>query len=467
MTAFVKGVNLLSRPKSRFALLNSHELFTRFYSDQKGLKICLGCGSPLSIDPKRPGFFPETAPRSPEEELRERKEAQRSEIFLRAIAELDENTRKEVLPDSDGEWQGDIVEKKESAALCTRCHSLKHHSTVPPDIQEEKASPFDIFSEIRADKNALVVNVVDIMDFPLSLLDIRKHIGPMYRVIHVLNRADILYKKPIHAREVREKLTSILGGMLKEDSRIDVRVVSALKGWEIDTLAKSLMKRKGGVNIYFVGSANAGKSSLMSALGRRADTDAIQTPTTSHIPGTTLASIPVKVEMFGGLLGGGGGSVIDLPGVLQPGLADMIYPTSLRFSLPHKYIKGRPVSLGQGESLILGDLIRIDHVSGDETHILVTPYTHLTPHCTSRPEHILDKPSEVRSETAPAFSTALEHEFVTTKGGRNVVDIVLKDIGFVSVALWKGKSKVRVWSPGGLHVGLRNEPLFENSYEAV
>lgn len=457
--------------RSRISRLWLFAPFSRQSFYRRENQICLGCGSPITSDSTKPGYLKIAPESSGTITTRALKRDRESNIFASTLANLDEDLRSQLVSETlDSSSSSKVIgtEPASKSILCTRCHSLKHHSCLPNTIVEDKASSFDIYSKIRQDPDAIVVNVIDIMDYPLSLLDLRKHIGTRPRIINVFNRADILFKKPLLAQEVRQRLAHMLKDCSSEDEKLDVRFLSALKGWEVDKLANSLRTRRKGTNIYFVGSANAGKSSLISSLGKRSKSDAIQNPTTSHVPGTTLASIPTEIELFGEVLGGGRGSVVDLPGVLKPGFSAFIKADAMQQALPHKHIKAAPVSLRIGESMILGDLIQIDLVGGDSKHILVTPYTHLKPHCTSRPGYILSKPSGIRTEDTPTFETALEREFrVRGKGGQNVVDLVFKDVGFLSVALFKGSATIRVKSPGGLHVGLREPPIIENSYVKV
>lgn len=463
-----RRLNLAVQTGSRSTLLQNYWSLTRKYSQASTIPTCRGCGSPISSDPSAPGYFVPCTTDTRKKQISDDKKDQAAEIFYRSVSDLDEETRKQLLPIDPDKWRESRIEqKKRTTPICSRCHALKHHSAAPTDMRQPRATEHDVFSNIKHDTTALIVNVIDLMDFPASSLDIDKLIGPGQRVIHVLNRIDLLCKQELHARLARPRLQDIVRSNLNLTEHSDIRVISALKGWEVDKLANSLRKRKIGVNIYFVGSANAGKSSLISALGRRAHSKTLQTPVTSHVPGTTIASIATEIQLFGELLGGGKGSVIDLPGVLKPGLATWIKPSALRASLPHQYIDVKPLSLRWGETMILGDLVQIEHVSGDVQHILVSPYTHLRPHCTTRPEYILAKDSTVRLPNAPAFEVASEYELETDRGCKNIIDIVLKDVGFVSVALWKGKSKIRVKTPGGLHVFVRSQPLIENSYEGL
>lgn len=437
----------------------------RTFATRNHRDICPGCGSSITNDSSRPGFI------KPKQVLtgqitRDLQRAATAELFASSLANLDDGIREQIMPSDVDEVESATLRRKRPQALCTRCHSLKHHSCIPAEIGEEKASSFDIYQIIRKDPDALVVNVIDVMDFPLSLLDLRKHIGSRPRIIHVFNRMDILFKQPARALNAKEKLLDLLAKHTTPEDKLHVRFTSAVKGWEVDKLASTLRTRKRQTNIYFVGSANAGKSSLITSLGLRAKSPSLASPTTSHVPGTTLLAIPTEVEAFGSLLGGGKGDLIDLPGILKPGLSSFMRAESLQQSLPHKHINAKPRSLRIAESLLLGDLIQIEYIAGDQDHVLVTPYTQLDPHSTSRPDHILSKASSIRSDSAPAFSTAFEQEFVVgDRGGQNVVDLVFKDIGFVSLTIWKGRARVRVRTPGGLHAGLRMPSIIDNSYE--
>ncbi|CCG81940.1 Putative uncharacterized protein [Taphrina deformans PYCC 5710] len=430
--------------------------------------ILYTCDDPdlLLVDPKKPGYVSGKRP-SPTISSLSDKRAQENVIFQRAMAAVEEANVDLFIPTESTSKAPRKKNATSESTLCTRCHSLQHHSAIPNAIEEDKASSFDIYSRIRQDPDAVVVNVIDIMDFPLSLLDLRKHIGTRPRIIHVFNRMDIIYKQPVSARAAKRRLLLLLESAVATGEEHDVRVISALKGWDVESLANSLRTRRRGTNIYFVGSANAGKSSLISTLGRRSKMPNLQLPVISHVPGTTLASIPTEIELFGDVLGRGRGSVVDLPGVLKPGFSSFIKPESLQSMLPHKHIKAVPMSLKKGESVILADLIRIDNISDEENHILITPYMQAKAHTTSRPEHIFAKSSEIRQTEIPPLEIAVEHELEVIKGGRNMLDLVFKDLGFVSVALWKGIAKIRVMTPGGLHCGHRQPALIDNSYDLV
>lgn len=318
--------------------------------------ICPGCGSATTEVPTRPGYIVRSV-NSAVPLLLQEKRRKEQEIYEATMASLDETTKETILPtETNSHIRLKDKDSRHKTPLCSRCHSLLHHSHIPANIEEDKASTFDVYSKIRQDPDALVINVVDVMDFPLSLLPLRKHIGTRPRIIHVFSRIDVLYIKPLTSQDVKPRLLRTLESLLGDDRPFDVRVISALKGWEVTSLANSLRMRRKDTNIYFVGSANAGKSSLVATLGRRSKAPQIQLPVVSHLPGTTLAAIPTEIELFGDLLGRGRAFVFDMPGVLKPGFSDFIKSTALQQSLPHKHIKAKPLGLKSGESLILSTL---------------------------------------------------------------------------------------------------------------
>lgn len=470
----------------------------------------------------------------------------------------------------------------EHAALCRRCHSLKHHARLPdaaPAMQAGRSSSaehdddtrpleraasictaiaqdstpqFDVFDQIRSEarsgRRCVVVHVVDVMDVPFGTADIARRLeelGPAApRVVTVVNRIDLLFRQQRLAELARPRIATLLHashsgnrGAIYADQgharRTEARLVSALKGWGAEALAnvvRTIASRGTSGAVYLVGCANAGKSSLIGAFLRRSgrspsmgvsgdaeearpvykslstremidhgdqpEAVAATAPLVSHLPGTTLADVRLPTRAFGDLFGATSGrrhsdedaEVVDLPGILTPGMADYIDPSKLADALPRKHLANKPMAIGRGKSLILGGIVRLDYLDGDADHILVSNFTALEAHATSRPEHILATDRGVRAMDVPDMAVALETTLTKTASGQhtrgnqstrtrdrrgiapsmattgiNVADIVFKDLGFASVGVWRGSATVRVWTPDGRHV-VQRPPLFFDPY---
>lgn len=186
------------------------------------------------------------------------------------------------------------VELKNS--LCQRCIFLADHQ-VALNVNISPKDYEKVLSDIK-DKPALVLLVVDILDFPCSIwsgiLDV---IGRGKPIFVIGNKVDVL---PQDSKGYLNRVESSLRQNLK-DMGIDtgnnvkhVCLVSAKTGYGIEDLITELQnfyKSKG--DVYLIGCTNVGKSSLFNAL-LQSDyckvqaTDLVTRATTSLWPGTTL-----------------------------------------------------------------------------------------------------------------------------------------------------------------------------------
>jgi len=128
--------------------------------------------------------------------------------------------------------------------------------------------------------------------------------------------------------------------------------------------------------------------------------------------------------------------------------------------------------------MVLGGLVRIDllecegHPSTPEArHIRITPHTNLPIHITSteKADFIFQEPPssfQSRQSTievvttcavADELKTALELDIKSTGNSeRNTIEIVLAGLGFVAIGGNFTSAKLRVLTPGGRGVGIRN-----------
>ncbi|ORY80361.1 hypothetical protein BCR37DRAFT_381030 [Protomyces lactucae-debilis] len=496
--------SLISSSKRSWLAHNTALRIRSYASAPKAIPICPGCGAPVTNIPSKPGFIKSAISQIPTPEV-EIKKAQEKSVFDQAMASLDKDMRGEMLPLAPDDWQYTKPEKVRMEKICTRCHSIHYHSGLMGRQGEKKISNFDIFKEIRSDPDSLVVNVIDCMDFPMSLINLREHIGSRPHVIHVFNRIDVIVRQPKKLPGLAPRFKQMLRDQYKatqDDENTTILVVSAIKGWHLDQLAEAIRKRRPGSNVYFTGSANAGKSSILNALKRQegqADLNKKQAknlklrlPTTSHIPGTTLGAIAISMYSFPSLLLSGRekGNLIDLPGVLNPGLSQFVELDRLAKALPHKLLRPKTLPLAAGRSMVLGGLVQITvksvHPDEPSNCALLTIYLPLQPHkiktpTTSQPDQILASDAgvcklgpkrsdkvKVRHSSVPAFEVAWEStvECSPMGGGANAIDIVFQDLGFISVALWKGTATIQVKTPGGMYVTSR-QPILPRPYKYV
>ncbi|CAH0554831.1 unnamed protein product [Brassicogethes aeneus] len=181
------------------------------------------------------------------------------------------------------------------AIICQRCYFLKNYNMA----LQVKVSP-DEYPKILSTlskKKALVVLMVDLMDFPCSIWPgMADILGQNMPVVIVGNKVDLLPKDDDKfLYNIKRKLLDYckLYGFGTANIR-NVALISAKTGFGVEdliTMLQSEWKFQG--DVYLVGCTNVGKSSLFNALiqsdyCKMQAIDLLQRATTSLWPGTTL-----------------------------------------------------------------------------------------------------------------------------------------------------------------------------------
>uniref|UniRef100_A0A1A7W6R6 Nitric oxide associated 1 n=2 Tax=Iconisemion striatum TaxID=60296 RepID=A0A1A7W6R6_9TELE len=181
-----------------------------------------------------------------------------------------------------------------NGATCQRCHLITHHHKAL-DVQLSRDQYREVVKQVRT-KKALVLLIVDLLDLPDSIVpDLPDLVGTNKHVVVLGNKVDMLPRdSPNYLLRIKKQL-----GQYCQDSGFgpqvtDIHLISAKTGYGIETLISSLQrswKYKG--DVYLVGSANSGKSTLFNMLlesdyCKSRAADVIQKATISPWPGTTL-----------------------------------------------------------------------------------------------------------------------------------------------------------------------------------
>ena len=179
---------------------------------------------------------------------------------------------------------------------CQRCQFLLHFNVALNVTVKSDQYP-ELIAKIQ-DRKALIVIMVDLLDFPCSVWPgIVNLIGENHKIYIVGNKADLLPKDDNLYLEraltcLKKSLQSI--GIERKTKVIDVSLISAKTGWGVEDLVTRLMRdRQTGEDVYLIGCTNVGKSTLFNALMQSdlcklRDVDLISRATTSVWPGTTL-----------------------------------------------------------------------------------------------------------------------------------------------------------------------------------
>ena len=339
-----------------------------------GSMTCSGCGSGFQKeDELRPGFLPpekyetqiklskieeaqkqndraDSAEWSPEDEV---------EWLLRqGNDENDTENLSNLSIDEMAEKLGlDLEALSKKKVICKRCHQLQNFGSVEkklrPGWTDEPTLSQEEFRKLLLplrQKKAVILALVDLFDFSGSVLPELDRIAGDNPVILAANKADLLPSEMGQTRAenwVRRELeyagvTSIanIGGA--------VRLVSCKTGFGIASMMEKTRKLADEMecDIYVVGAANAGKSTLVNFLLAEADPERNRlktgerrragnankwkgSVTTSPLPGTTLQFI--KIEL------GGGTCLYDTPGLLVPGcITERLTPEELKIVVPKK-----------------------------------------------------------------------------------------------------------------------------------
>lgn len=230
---------------------------------------------------------------------------------------------------------------------CQRCFKLRHYNTL--DKVQMTAQEFLMSLNQLAEKDVLIVNVVDVFDLAGSLLPGLQRFAGNNPIVFVANKVDLL---PSSVKE--NKLIAWMKRYLKSQGIkvAGIFLTSAKKYRQMDELLDFINAHRKGRDVYVIGVTNVGKSTLINSLlkSRGLEGDVI---TTSYFPGTTLDVIEIPLDDHSKLL--------DTPGVIQEGqMTSLLEAKALAQVLPKKMVKPRTYQLNPGQTLFLGGLARFD-----------------------------------------------------------------------------------------------------------
>ena len=231
--------------------------------------------------------------------------------------------------------------------LCQRCFRLKNYGEYQATTKTNEEI-HQILEAVGKTKD-LVVYVTDVLNVEQDLYDIRKFLPN--KILLVLNKRDVI---PKSVKD--EKLIQYFKD--KYDFFNDIVVVSCEKNMNIDHLLNRIKFFQVTKQVYIVGHTNAGKSSLINKLIKNYS-DSKQELTISPLPSTTLNLINIEINDYL--------TIIDTPGLIDEGsITNYVDNELLKIITPKKEIKTKTYQLRRGQSIIIGDLVRIDYVDGEK-----------------------------------------------------------------------------------------------------
>lgn len=270
------------------------------------IKKCLGCGAIIqSTDPLKPGYV------------------------KALVADLDE-------------------------VFCTRCYRMKHYNEMPKIVASNK--DYETVIDAVLKKNGLMVLIVDLFDFQGSF--ITKMINKLrgQDVVIVANKFDI-FPKSTNPRKIVDWISKSCEKVFFKV--LAIHLVSAKKGYFLDDFMNSVDMFRRGRDVYFVGVANVGKSSLINSVIKRFTSKTDDVIATSPIPGTTLNSITIPFFEDNK-------AFIDTPGLInEANILNNLLPESNKVILPKGEIKPITYQLKEGNAICVGGLAIIMIQKGD------------------------------------------------------------------------------------------------------
>lgn len=361
---------------------------------------CIGCGAVIqTTDPNKAGFVPQSA-----------------------------------------------LEKQKGEVYCQRCFRLRHYNEIA-DVEYTDDDFLEFLNQL-SEKDALIVNVIDIFDFTGSLIPgLQRFVGDN-PILMVGNKEDLLPKSLKRSKIkdwVRQSANKV--GLRP----VDVFLTSAKKGFQIEALLQAIEKYRQGKDVYVVGVTNVGKSTLINQIIHQL-TGVKELITTSKFPGTTLDRIEIPLD--------DGHFLIDTPGIIHRNqMAHYLSPKELRLATPQKEIKPKTYQLQNEQTLFLGALARFDFIKGtkERNGIVVYLDNNLKVHRTKMQNatvfyqkhagELLQPPTKEELETT--FPSLVRYEFKTKVKS----DLVFAGLGWITVPK---DSIVAGWAPKGVSVTLRD-----------
>lgn len=290
--------------------------------------VCLGCGVHMQdSDPKQPGYFAKPALKNPGYKL-----LSAHLVPVSEEAEFTGSLKKGVVMDDERvDFEPGLGEKP---VVCARCHSLRHYGRVKDPSVENLLPEFDFHHTVGrklslvSGTRSVVLMVVDAVDFdgsfPRKVARLVSSVieensaawkegksANVPRVVLVVTKIDLLPRCiPLSRFKHWIRQRAWDNGVVKITS---LHMVSPVRDWGLRNLVDDVIELAGPRgNVWAIGAQNAGKSTLINAIGKLVGGGKITHLTEAPVPGTTLGIVRVE-----GILPGNA-KLFDTPGLLNP-----------------------------------------------------------------------------------------------------------------------------------------------------
>lgn len=324
------------------------------------------------------------------------------------------------------------LSKVDEKPLCKRCFRMMHYSELPKIVASNKE--YEAVIDASISKNGIFVYLIDLFDFSGTFI---KAITDKLRgkdVIIVANKFDLFP----HSTKPEKIVEWISKACEKVFFRvIAIHLVSAVKGYFLDDLMNNIDTFRRGRDVYFLGCANVGKSSLINALLKRFTSKTEDLIATSIIPGTTLDQI--VVPFFND-----NKAFIDTPGLINSdNVLNKLLPVSYSKILPKKEIKPITYQLKNDNAVFFGGIGYIEILEGEIS--VICYFSELLPIHRCKRERMKDLLANhlggiLNPPTKEELPVSYETKDSTFSKARKK-DIAFSGLGFASII---GDGKIRI-----------------------
>lgn len=352
-----------------------------------------------------------------------------------------------ILQNTDESKAGFVPSLTKEMTICKRCFRMMHYNELPKIVASNEEYEKVIDSVVK--KKALMVFIVDLFAFKSTFHPLMINRLKDRDVILVANKVDLLPKST--------NLSKVVDWISKECQRqsfspLAIGIASAKDGSFIDDLVSTIDLARKERDVYFVGCANVGKSSIINALLKRTTSRTEDLIATSLVPGTTLNAI--RIPYFADNC-----ALVDTPGLInEKDILNHILPISYKTIVPNRELKPVTYQILNQNSIFLGGLAVLSFTSKERISVTIYAardlYLHRTK--TSKVEELLT--TKVGTLLVPPV---LEEKDKLEYQKQNFVihgkkDIWFSGFGFVQIS---GDTSVEVISLKNTEVYLTNAIL--------
>ncbi|MCF0118039.1 MAG: ribosome biogenesis GTPase YqeH [Bacilli bacterium] len=336
--------------------------------------------------------------------------------------------------------------KEDAPLLCQRCFKIQHYN------QDDNKEDFNIeqfklvLNKAKEDKS-LIVYIIDLFSFESSFVDDICKLLKGCNILLVANKRDLLPKSVGD-----EKLQKYVVNRVKEHGLNvnNVIILSARKNYNMDLFMEKIMALRNNGNVYFVGSASCGKSSIINAILKNYSQEEKHFITTSSYPGTTMEVIEVPID--------DSSFIYDTPGLsISNSMLALVERNVVNLITPKNEIKPRTFQMMPEHSLVIGGLAYMNFVKGAKTGFTVYCSNQVTINQVryDKVENTFDaflKNNNVKpiSEKVTTNKNLIEHRIKINKPSKYDICIM----GYCWISFEGNQQEIIVYAPNGISVKL-------------